>query len=62
MPTGLSNTNIYYFVCISGSLQAGAGINRVPVSGLVPSESAEEDLSPGQTENTSEQRLGVKVE
>lgn len=29
MQTGLSNTKIYYFVCISGSLQAGAGVNSV---------------------------------
>lgn len=29
MQTSLSNTNIYYFVCISGSLQAGAGVNSV---------------------------------
>lgn len=29
MQTGLSNTNICYFVCISGSLQAGAGVNSV---------------------------------
>lgn len=29
MQTGLRITSIYYFVCISGSLQAGAGVNSV---------------------------------
>lgn len=70
MKTDLSNTNIYYFVCWSGSLQAVVGVNSVDEDASFspcfwsghPQKAQEKGCNQGRQKKLLSKDIWVKVE